>query len=43
MGPAPQLVLNASSLSTLEMDQVSANLSKQDPGQPVMLRPTEAR
>jgi hypothetical protein len=38
MGRAPQLVLNASSLSTLEMDQVSANLSKQDPGHPAKSR-----
>jgi hypothetical protein len=43
MGPAPQLVLNASSRLIKEMDQVSANLSKQDPGHPVMPRPTEAR
>jgi hypothetical protein len=45
MGPPPQLVLdasslnasslNASSLPILEMDQVSANLSKQDLGHPV--------
>jgi hypothetical protein len=43
MGPAPQLVLNASSRLIKEMDQVSANLSKQDPGHPVMPAPTETR
>jgi hypothetical protein len=36
MGPAPQLALTASSRSIKEMDQVSANLSKQDPGHRVM-------
>jgi hypothetical protein len=30
MRPTPQLVLNASSRAILEMDQVSAKLSKQD-------------
>jgi hypothetical protein len=34
MGPAPSLVVNAWSLSMMEMDQVSANLSKQDMGHP---------
>jgi hypothetical protein len=32
MGGGSSLVLNAWSLSMLEMDQVSATLSKQDPG-----------
>jgi hypothetical protein len=48
MGPAPQLALTALSRSIKEMDQVSANLSKQDPGHRVMPdrflpSPTETR
>jgi hypothetical protein len=43
MGLAPQLALNASSRSIKEMDQVSANLSKQDPGHPFIPIPTETR
>ncbi|XIA65216.1 hypothetical protein ACFIOY_02060 [Bradyrhizobium sp. TZ2] len=34
MGVGSSLVLDAWSLSMLEMDQVSATLSKQDPGHP---------
>jgi hypothetical protein len=43
MGSAPQLVLNASPRLIKEMDQVSANLSKQDPGHPVIPSLTETR
>jgi len=43
MGLAPSLVLNASPRSMPEMDQVGANLSKQDTGHSVMPAPTEIR
>jgi hypothetical protein len=43
MGLAPQLALNASSRLIEEMDQVSANLSKQDPGHPFIPSATETR
>jgi len=42
-GAGSSLAVNAWSFSTLEMDQVSANLSKQDPGHPVVPGPTETR
>ncbi len=42
-GAGSSLAVNAWSFSTLEMDQVSANLSKQDPGHPVVSGPTETR
>jgi hypothetical protein len=43
MGLLLKLVLHVSSRSTREMDQVGANLSKQDPGHPIMASPTETR
>jgi hypothetical protein len=43
MGLLLKLVLNVPSRSIKEMDQVSAHLSKQDPGHPVMPVPTETR